>query len=416
LVYGVQRRRLTLARLLRPFVQRPLHKVESWIWEALRLGAYQLTLLQHVPPHAALNETVELAEEIGKPRGKGFLNAVLRKLADTVTDEFSPSPAPNHVPLGDGLYRVLRKPLLPDPVAERLEYVSAAFALPLWLVKRWDSRRTAETESEWDLSRLGFWFGGPAPSWLRANTLRTTRDALLLALRESGVQAEAGAHPESIKLLQPRAPRDLPGFDQGWFAMQDLASMTSVSLLNPRSGTRVLDLCAAPGGKTTHIAACMGDRGEIVASDVDQSRLRSLRELAQRLGATSIKTVLMKDADDPPKGPFDYILVDAPCSNTGVLGRRPEVRWRLRAEHIEQMVPTQTKLLIYAAERIRPGGSIVYSTCSIEPEENEQVVSNVLLAFPDLELKEQHTSLPGLPADGGYRALLRRRSLRDEQP
>jgi 16S rRNA (cytosine967-C5)-methyltransferase len=174
----------------------------------------------------------------------------------------------------------------------------------------------------------------------------------------------------------------------------------------------VLDLCAAPGGKTSHLAELMKDRGQIIACDVDDRRLRTVADLCRRLGLGIVETRRLHPErnDEPPAGPVDAVLVDVPCSNTGVLGRRPEVRWRLRPENLHHLVPMQTKLLIQACERVKPGGAVVYSTCSIEPEENRQVVRNVLQTLPDVVLEAEAEQVPGRPADGGYWARLRRMS------
>jgi 16S rRNA (cytosine967-C5)-methyltransferase len=180
------------------------------------------------------------------------------------------------------------------------------------------------------------------------------------------------------------------------------------SALAPAPGSRVLDLCAAPGGKTTHLAEFMGNQGEILACDVDAGRLATLREQCRRLGIGIVRTVPLEAEQEPPPGPFDAVLVDVPCSNSGVLGRRPEVRWRLRPGDFRRLVPLQTKLLLWAGERVRPSGTLVYSTCSIEPEENGQVVQAVLQGLPDLVLEAEEQQVPGRPADGGYWARLRR--------
>src|SRR5262249_30403221 len=159
-------------------------------------------------------------------------------------------------------------------------------------------------------------------------------------------------------------------------------------------GSRVLDLCAAPGGKTTHLAELMQDRGEIVACDVDGRRLGILEGQCRRLGVTIVQTRRLDGNEEPPAGLFDAVLADVPCSNTGVLGRRPEVRWRLTPKDFQRLVPLQTKLLLEAAERVRPGGAVVYSTCSIEPEENEQVVRAVLQGMPHLQLEAEEVQRP----------------------
>jgi 16S rRNA (cytosine967-C5)-methyltransferase len=407
LAYGVLRRRGTLDTLLRPLVQRQPYEVEPWLWDALRLGAFQLALLTHIPPHAALNETVELAAAYRRPRAKGFLNGVLRSLLALLTDERTDAPAAEALPLEAGVYRRLARPVLPSPAEHPVEYLSAAFALPRWLAQRWAERYS------WDeCVRLGFWFAGPAPLWLRVNPLRTDRTAFLTELSAANVRAEPGAMPQAVRLLEYVPVRQLPGYEQGWFAVQDESAMRVAAALAPAPRSCVLDLCAAPGGKTTHLAELMRNQGQILACDVDDERLRTVNELCARLGITIVETVRLRPGlnEEPPAGPFDAALVDVPCSNTGVLGRRPEVRWRLRPQDLRHLVSLQTKLLLLAAERVRPGGAVVYSTCSIEPEENRAVVDAVLKALPELVLEADEAQLPGWPADGGYWARLRRRS------
>jgi 16S rRNA (cytosine967-C5)-methyltransferase len=409
LAYGVLRRRSTLDALLQAVTTRPKYRVNPALWEILRLGALQLALLSHIPPHAAVHETVELAAAYVTPAAarkvKSFVNGVLRGLGRLLTAERVSAPAADALPVEGGEYRRLAKPMLPEPAAAPIKYVAAGFALPAWLVQRWAERFSWE-----ECLRLGFWFAGPAPLWLRVNTLRTNRESFLKALEEASVRAVPGEHPQAVSLLDPAAVRDLPGYEQGWFAVQDESAMQVGSALAPAPGSRVLDLCAAPGGKTTHLAQLMNNRGEIIACDVDDRRLQTVSELAARLGITIVKPHRLHPErnDGPPAGPFDTILVDVPCSNTGVLGRRPEVRWRLKPDDFRRLVPLQTKLLLQGAERVRPGGSIVYSTCSFEPEENRQVVQAVLQALPDFVMEAEQEHVPGRPADGGYWARLRR--------
>jgi 16S rRNA (cytosine967-C5)-methyltransferase len=171
----------------------------------------------------------------------------------------------------------------------------------------------------------------------------------------------------------------------------------------------VLDLCAAPGGKTTHLAELMRDRGRIVACDIDPRRLNTVTTLCQRLGISIVETVkVSKEDPQPPPGPYDAALVDVPCSNTGVLGRRPEVRWRLKPDEFEDLIRLQTRLLLTALDRVKPGGVVVYSTCSIEPDENEGVVKTVRRGLKNLIVEAEHHAVPGRPADGGYWARLRK--------
>ncbi|MGE3805567.1 MAG: transcription antitermination factor NusB [Gemmataceae bacterium] len=402
LVYAVLRRRGSLDALIRPFLARKPHDVEPWLWEALRLGACQLALLTNIPVHAAINETVELARAFGRERARGFLNAVLRRVSELVTSDWGDAPSAEALPMHDGRYRKLTRSVLPDPEGEPARYLAAGFALPGWLASTWLERLG------WDeCVRLGFWFAGPAPLWLRVNPLRQDRDACLAAWQQAGFPGEPGTHPQAIRLADHAPVRELPGYAEGWFSVQDEAAMQVASALAPAPGSLVLDLCAAPGGKTAHLAELMQNQGKIIACDVDERRLRTVTELCGRLGHSIVETCQLEQEGEPPAGPFDAILVDVPCSNTGVLGRRPEARWRLRPDDFQRLVPLQTRLLLHAVERLRPGGKLVYSTCSIEPAENRGVVAAVLQAFPQLVIEEESEQKPGLPADGGYWTRLR---------
>jgi 16S rRNA (cytosine967-C5)-methyltransferase len=405
LVYGVLRRRGTLRALLEPLVNRPAHKVEAWLWDALYLGAFQLALLSHIPPHAAVNETVELAISFGRPGARGFLNGILHRVSEMMTEERTTTAAADALPLEQGEYRRLSRTVFSDPATQPQEYLAAAFSLPDWLARRWLPRYGIE-----ECQRLGFWLSAPAPLTLRCQPLRIERQRLLEALRDTHHDAEAGQHPQAIHVREGGPIRQLPGYAQGWFSVQDESAMRVASALDPKPGEAILDLCAAPGGKTTHLAELMGNRGRIVACDVDAQRLQTVAALAQRLGLTIIETFPVREGEsaDVPPGPFDRVLVDVPCSNTGVLGKRPEARWRLRPEDLRHLVVLQSRLLRTAVERVRPGGAIVYSTCSIEPEENQLVVEAVLRESPHMKREAEENAVPGRPADGGYWAQLRR--------
>jgi 16S rRNA (cytosine967-C5)-methyltransferase len=320
-----------------------------------------------------------------------------------LTPERTDHPAADALPLSEGEYRRLAKPVLPDLAAQPLNYLAAAFALPRWLVVGWLERYG------WDeCVRLGFWFAGQAALWLRYNPLKCDRAQLLAAFAEAGVPAEAGELPQAVRLPEAQRVTDLPGYAEGWFTVQDESAQRVAAALAPEPGGVVLDLCAAPGGKTTHLAELMHNRGRVIACDVRRERLDTLTELCQRLGVTTVEPCLISADGGPPAGPFDAALVDVPCSNTGVLGKRPEIRWRLRAEDVSELAALQTRLLTQAVERVRPGGVVVYSTCSIEPAENRRVVEAVLKGRPGFVLEAEEERRPGLPADGAYWARLRR--------
>ncbi|HJZ59045.1 MAG TPA: transcription antitermination factor NusB, partial [Gemmataceae bacterium] len=260
LVFGVLRRKGTLDALLRPFIQIPFHAVQPRVWDVLHLGAFQLCFLTHVPKHAAVNETVELANHVGSPKAKGFVNGVLRRVAELITDEFTDKAAVDAVPFETSRYRKLTKPVLPDPAAEPEAYLAAGHSWPRWLAKRWLDRFGAE-----ECDRLGFWFNAPPPLWVRTNKLHNDRETYRLRLAAALIDAEPGEHPQSLRLIESPAVRELPGYDDGDFTVQDHSSMLVASAVAPQPGMRVLDLCAAPGGKTTHLAELMDNRGYVTA-------------------------------------------------------------------------------------------------------------------------------------------------------
>ena len=345
LVHGVMRRRETLSALLKPHINRPFNQVEQGAITLLWLGAYQLVMLSGIPDYAVVNETANLAKRAGKPQWTGFINAILRSLGANVTDEFVTAPAVNAVPLattaeqGDR-FRVITNDVFADPDAEWPDYFVAAFSFPQWLAARWQKRYDRD-----ELIRLGFWFNSPAKLCLRVNLLRTTRGQFLEALQAAGVETRAGEHPEAVWLEGPAFVQRLPGYDEGWFAVQDESAIAAAALLDPRPGQRVLDLCAAPGGKTAHLAALMQNQGRLLATDVDAERLKRVKETCRRLGVGIVETrVVSRDGATLPDETFDRILLDVPCSNTGVLGKRPEVRWRLRPEEIAELAGIQCRL------------------------------------------------------------------------
>jgi 16S rRNA (cytosine967-C5)-methyltransferase len=284
LVYGTLRRRGSLDTLVQAHTDRPRQRIANEVWELLRLGAYQLVYLSHVPPHAAIYETVELAKAVGQAKAAGFVNGVLRGLSRSLTDDVISAPAADALPIADGNYRRLVKAVLPDPATRPAEYIAAAFSMPICLVERWLERWG------WDeVVRLSFWFAEAPPLWVRVNTLKTTRDALREAFAAAGIAAESGPHPQSLR-LDGRVPiRSLPGYQDGWFTVQDLSAMSAASAVAPEPGMTVLDLCAAPGGKTTHLAELMNNTGRIVASDASPRRLRVVGELCQRLGVSIVE-------------------------------------------------------------------------------------------------------------------------------
>jgi 16S rRNA (cytosine967-C5)-methyltransferase len=411
LTHGIVRREATLDALLQPHVQRPRHRIEGELWTLLQLGVYQLVFLDAIPAYAAVNETVALAKAIGRERWAGFLNGVLRSVERMLTDQFQETAGTNAVPVSSWRYRRLAQDVFPDPALDPAAYFAEAFAFPRWLASRWHQRFGAD-----ELCRMGFWFDRPAPLSLRVNLVKTSRDELLRLLAEQSVPASPGALPESIRLEGTARVDRLPGFAEGHFSVQDESAMQAVDRLAPHPGETILDQCAAPGTKTTHLAERMQNRGTILATDIRPDRLARVTENCARLGISIVQNLLIDEegralarargAGGPLAGPFDAILADVPCSNTGVLGKRPEARWRMTAAELRELSARQSQLVASACRLLRAGGRLLYSTCSIEPEENEQIVRELLARDSAMSLVREWQQRPGQPGDGGYQALL----------
>ncbi|MEI8018165.1 MAG: hypothetical protein WCH39_08170, partial [Schlesneria sp.] len=281
-------------------------------------------------------------------------------------------------------------------------YVASAYSMPLWLMERWTKRFEAA-----ELTRLCGWFNSTPPLMIRANSIRSSFDEVLNAFQSAGIVAQPLGDTDSIIVEDVSRVDQLTGYKDGWFVVQDFSASCAARRLAPQPGQRVWDVCSAPGGKTCHLAAIMQNHGEIIATDIRSDRLEIVDENAARLGVDIIRTQLV---DEPgfrlPAGPFDAILVDVPCSNTVVLGKRPEARWRITPDGIEELKNVQANLLGRALERLAAGGRLVYSTCSIETAENDQIVRQVLKYFPNARLAEEEQFIPGQPGDGAYQALI----------
>ncbi len=404
LSYGIIRRQATIDAVLTEFVDRPRASIESGLWMLLRLGAYQIVLMDGVPPHAAVNETVEVAKQLHRPEWAPVINAVLRALLGAIGPTDETEPAADRVPMDANRSRRLDRAVFPSPEKARVEYFVKAHSYPRWIVRDWLSRFGEE-----ETTRLCFWFNTPRPPTIRVNRQRQSPEIVREVLETAGVSVEPGDWPESLRLQESVRLHDLPGFAEGWFSVQDESATAAARLLDPQPGESILDLCAAPGGKTAHLAELMEDRGSVVAVDTDGERLKRVSENARRLQLSCIDC---RTADDEgsnlPVGPFDRVLVDVPCSNTGVLGKRPEARWRIDPEEFNDLTKIQERLLHQALDRAKPGGCVVYSTCSIDPRENRQLVDRVLAGRDGVSVEREIEHQPGMPGDGGYQVLLRR--------
>ena len=403
LAAGTVRRRLTLDTFINHFVRRGGDSLEPELRTLLRLGTY-LLLFTETPAHAAVDETVSIARRFGRVRWTGFANGVLRCVARVLTGNIGSAPAASAVPTGAGRFVCLNQEVFPDPSADFPAWFSQACSFPVWLTHRWCSRFDAR-----ELLEMAACFNSVAAPTLRVNALTSRRAAVIESLRTAKIDAVECDNPAGVRLLRHAPIATLPGFDKGWFSVQDESAMHAAQLLDPQAGEVVLDLCAAPGTKSTHLAERMRNQGRIVACDVDAERLKLVSQNASRLGIDIIEAhPVSHDGTGMPPGPFDAALLDVPCSNTGVLGKRPEARWRLQSNDVDDLAALQTRLLNQAIDVIRPGGRVVYSTCSIEPQENHQVVERVCREHDNVAIVDIRSHRPGHPGDGAWQALLRR--------
>jgi 16S rRNA (cytosine967-C5)-methyltransferase len=348
----------------------------------LRLGLYQIFWLDRIPDHAAVHETVELAKQNGFGPQAGFVNAVLRGYLREAYET----------------KKTLAELKISNP--------AIGFSHPQWLVEKWQKKIGVEKTAQ-----LLEWNNTPPKTFARVNTLKIDAGKLIEKWRKENVEYDFVRREQLeenlVFELKSHPPlNSLTSFRDGWFYIQDPSTLLAPKLLDVKPGETILDLCAAPGGKTTFIAQLMNNEGKIVACDISEERLKLIQENCARLGVTCVETVL-SSALDPRPSAFDRILVDAPCSNSGVMRRRVDLRWRISPEEILRLRQTQLDLLKFAATKLKSGGVLIYSTCSLEPEENSEVVKEFLRAHKNFKLENERELLPFADnVDGAFVAAL----------
>ena len=385
LVYGVLRWRLRLDTVIGAYASRPVKKISPAVRNILRLGLFQIQFMDRIPATAAVHTAVELAKSGRASKASGFINAVLRT--------------------------VLREPdrgWLPDADANPVGHMAAAHAMPPWLAARWIDRLGPE-----EAVRLCTAVNTIPPITLRCNELRSSPPELMAALQPHAERIEPLASvPGALNLIGPQcAIHRMPAFMEGCFAVQDAAAQLVSLLLDPRPGERVLDACAGLGGKSTHIAQLMTNRGHVLAVDHAAAKLGRLEKEAYRLGATIVESQRM-DLNRPIEAQhlplFDRILLDAPCSGLGVLRRNPDAKWSFGKQAIAGYARRQIRFLDHLAPRLKPNGVIVFAVCSMEPEENEQVIARFLkkhsnFAIVPPQSRKERSVQPFVGADGFLR-------------
>jgi 16S rRNA (cytosine967-C5)-methyltransferase len=369
LVYGVLRRQGTLDHIINHFSKQKSERLERSVLILLRLGLYQMFYLDRVPVSAAVNETVKLVKVLA-PRAAGFVNAILRS-ADRERDAIT----------------------YPDKEKDLAGYIASRYSHPAWLVAGW-IRQLGSAEAE-DLAMV---MSEPPPMTIRVNTLKISRAELMERLAAEGVQCEASRYsPFGIRITSAGSVARLQSFQEGFFMVQDESSQLAAMFLAPEPGEKVLDACAAPGGKATHMAQLMGNSGEITACDVIGRKLRLIGENAARLGISTIKTFPL-DVARPLTAiktrRFQRILLDAPCSGLGVIRRNPEGKWWKTPADMVELARGQKAILENLAGHLEPGGSFLYATCSTTREENEAVIDDFLSRHGDFVLEDLRVLFP----------------------
>lgn len=363
LVYGTIQRKNTIDFFLDRFVAKGSAKLEAWVRNLLRLSLYQLLYLDRIPEHAAVNEAVNIAKRRGHSGISGMVNGVLRNAIRRKSEL--------HVP--DSL----------DPVSR----IALKESHPQWVVADWVRRFGADTAE-----RMCRADNEPPHASVRVNGLKLSPEALLARLTEAGYDARpSGLSPRGIVVESGGNMALTPWYAGGELSIQDESSMLVAEMVDPQPGMDVLDCCAAPGGKTAHMAELMNDTGRVLACDLHEHKRELIEAQSKRLGLRSVETMTI-DARKLPETlggkRFDRILLDAPCSGLGVIRRKPDIKWAKQPEDVTEIAKLQAELLAGIADLLAPGGVLVYSTCTISEEENERVIGRFLREYPDYSLEE----------------------------
>ncbi|WP_347274370.1 16S rRNA (cytosine(967)-C(5))-methyltransferase RsmB [Candidatus Kuenenia sp.] len=416
LVNGITRHQLSLDTILSFFSKIPPKKIEPWLLYALRLGIYQMVFLDKIPHSAAVNTSVELVKNlIRRPDAARFANAILRAVDRTIKNKYSvinENVNPQKLLYKkENVWCEFSEPIFPDQGKNLTSYIAKNYSHPEWLIKRWLTRYGKDKTIE--ICKANNYI---PTLFLRINHNKTSISEFASLLEQKGILARV--IDNNALIVNKSVVSDIPGFSDGLFSVQDITSMKVGTFLiaeTPTDGViTLLDMCAAPGGKTTHIAEIIQNKGSIYALDISLKRLYRVKENCQRLGTKNI-TIICGDASEgkiPFRCKFDRVLADVPCSNTGVLSRRVEARWRITEKNIKQLAALQYSLLKTGSTMLKQDGILVYSTCSIEPEENQEVVQKFLKNEPQFCLDKEDCYFPEInKGDGGYMARIRKKNL-----
>jgi 16S rRNA (cytosine967-C5)-methyltransferase len=355
LVYGTIKWKLTIDRIIEEFSNIPTKKVSPWILNILRLGVYQLLYTDRIPDSAACNESVKLAAKYGHRGSKGYVNGILRNIARK---------------------DIIDTKVIPEKNIDILGHLSIKYSHPKWLVKRWIELFGKDFTE--DLIKSN----NENPDFsIRVNTVKISKEDFIKKIDSKKVEYLKGRYVDNALIINnPAILMNLGLHEKGYFQIQDEASMLASLILNPLPGELVIDACAAPGGKTSHIAELMKNKGVVIARDIYRHKIKLISENSKRLGLDIVKTELYDACklDEKYIGKIDRVLVDVPCTGLGIIRRKPDIKWSKSIEDIDNIKNLQQNILRTSAKYLKPGGVLVYSTCTIEPGENFEIIKEFL--------------------------------------
>ncbi|MBN1973912.1 MAG: methyltransferase domain-containing protein [Sedimentisphaerales bacterium] len=404
LVFGTIRNLTAIDAVINTFAGCPVKRIQKKLLNIIRIGCYEIIYTPSTAEHSIVNEAAQNAKEIAGQKQVGFVNALLRQVIRHITER-------QNAILRANTKRTLPQTVmtgcqfdsdfLPDDNTNKAEYLGTVFSLPKWLVIDWLEEFGPEKTRE-----ICFACNRRPSVYIRPNILRIKPKELIEKFRQKEIELEPIPNESLLQIKSPGTISQLPGFDEGLFVVQDITASQPVRLLNPQESWKILDMCAAPGGKTTQLAEAANDSSKIIAADFDSERLLKLKENIDRLG---IKSVEIMSYEKVAGLKFDCILLDVPCSNTGVLAKRIETRFRIEPYIIKELAKTQRELLEKASAMLKPCGIICYSTCSIQNKENSGLVKDFLSNHANFKLVSEKLILPAAcehDCDGGYTAIL----------
>lgn len=383
IVYGVTTWRLTIDEIIKKYSKIKIKKISPWILNILRMGIYQIIFLDKIPKSAAVNESVNLAKRYGHSSSSNFVNAILRKVEKSDYKEFF-------------------------QIDDNIEKISKTTSMPIWIIEELLKNNNIETvEQICKNSNL------KPKITIRINNLKTNKKEIEQKLKGKNIEYKETEYEDFLILEKIKNVENLDLFKEGLFTIQDISAGQTAKILNPQKREYILDACAAPGGKTTYMAEIMENEGQILAWDIYEHRTKLIEENAKRLGIEIIKTEV-KDAsiyNEKLKEKFDKILLDVPCLGIGVIKRKPDIKWQRNIEDIKEITNIQVKILENCSRYLKKGGELVYSTCSILKQENENTIFNFLKENDTFDIVENSMTniLPDNEKDGFFICKLKKK-------